>query len=62
MTKICEELGANYQQSLRRLDALKNNLPWTGVGPPFINSIIIDDNKKEIANDYQNDDFHNTQE
>ncbi|KAK8860359.1 hypothetical protein M9Y10_012023 [Tritrichomonas musculus] len=54
MTKICEELGANYQQSLRRLDALKNNRPWTGVGcSPFYNSMMIDDIHSEIAKDYK---------
>lgn len=60
MTKICDELGANYQQSLRRLDALKNNRPWTGVGrPPFYNSMMIDDIHNEIAKDYKNGDCTN---
>lgn len=60
MTKICEELGASYQQSLRRLDALKNNRPWAGVGRAlFYNSMMIDDIQKEIAKDYKKGDCTN---
>lgn len=54
MTKICTELEADYQQSLRRYYALKNNRPWTGVGrPPFYDSTIIDDMNKDISMSYK---------
>lgn len=31
---ICSELNANYQQTYRRWNALKDRLIWNDVGPP----------------------------
>jgi len=60
MIKICAELGADYQQSLRRYHALKENRPWTGVGrPPLYDSKIIDDMSIDIEMSYKNGDCTN---
>lgn len=37
LSKICEELQANYQKSLRRYHALVNGIEFTGIGrPPLV--------------------------
>lgn len=56
--KICTELEANYQGSLRRYYALKENRLWTGVGRPlFYDPKIIDDINKNIAMSYKDEDY-----
>ena len=34
LSKICEELQANYQKSLRRYHALMKGIEFTGIGRP----------------------------
>lgn len=60
MTQICSELKADYQQSLRRFHALKENRRWTGVGrPPLYDFQIIDDINEEISMSYKKGDCTN---
>ena len=36
LTTICGQLGADYKKATRRLNAIKEGRPWTGVGRPSL--------------------------